>query len=80
MRTTNKKDKQRKWNIVKAYCYFYHPFEDRIHLRKRIIRTPAYEPKSHDCQVWSEQFKCWLDFPLPNVCRVYELIHMQPIK
>lgn len=78
MHTPNKKNKKRRWNIMKAYCWFNHPFEDKLHLEKRKIRTPAYEPWSHDCEVWSETFKCWLDFPLNYVYKIYELIHLEP--
>lgn len=73
MPTMNKKPK-RLWNKAIALCWFRHPFEDKLHLRKRIIRTPRWEPESQDIQIWSDTFHCWLDFNWDNVKIIYELI------
>lgn len=68
------KKPKRLWNVAKALCWYWHPFEDRIHLRKKIIRSPRWEPESKDVQVWSETFHCWLDFDWNNVYRTYEIL------
>lgn len=66
--------KKIEWIKAKAFLIYDHPFEDRPHLRRRIIRWPAYD-NGENFEVWSETFNCWLPITRSRVFRIYHLLN-----
>lgn len=66
--------KKIEWIKAKALLIYDHPFEDRPHLRRRIIRWPAYSDGDR-VEVWSETFNCWLPVMHQRIFRIYYLFN-----
>jgi hypothetical protein len=66
--------KKIEWIKAKAFLIYDHPFEDRPHLRRRIIRWPAYD-RGSNFEVWSETFNHWLPITRQRIFRIYHLLN-----
>lgn len=67
------KSKKHIWNKGKALVWYFHPFKDELHLRKKLIRWPRWEPESNLVEVYSEGLGCWLPIEQNRIKCIYEL-------
>jgi hypothetical protein len=67
------KSKKHIWNKGKALVWYFHPFKDELHLRKKLIRWPRWEPESNIVEVYSEGLGCWLPIEQNRIKSIYEL-------
>lgn len=63
------------WNKGKALIWYFHPFKDELHLRKKLIRWPRWEPDNFLVEVWSEELGCWLEISNKRVKVIYEVLN-----
>ena len=66
--------KKIQWIKAKAFILYSHPFEDKVHLRRKTIRWPAYD-NGETVEVWSEMFECWLRIDRNRIFRIYDLLN-----
>ena len=67
------KSKKRIWNKGKALIWYMHPFKYELHLRKKLIRWPRWEPGSEIIEIYSEELGCWLPIGPHRIKVIYEL-------